>query len=226
MKPEQIIFIRHGEKTEMKDGKMVVEPIHLSTQGKQRAQGYIEYFEQNHASSVHVPDLIYAMKQKNRSSSDRCHETVLPLATRFKLPITMKYTRDEIKKVVKDINKSGKDKIVLVCWEHDALVDIAKGFGAPVKVWGLHPMCEEQKDNYNAMWVLTRDGQNTTFEVFATFDIDEHGQPCYNHITNSPLLARSLPRGISTARCTRWSSILRKLLWPWNCNSVKNARGK
>ena len=113
---------------------------------------------------------------------------------------------------------------MLVCWEHDALVEIAKEFGAPVKVWGLHPFCEEEKDNYNAMWVLTRNSKKVSFEVFATFDVDEHGQANYNHSTNSPVLARSLSGGSSPERCTKWSLILRKLPVPWNCGGVKNVQ--
>jgi len=123
--PAQVIIIRHGEKPEQGSG--------LNEQGFQRAKALVGFFETAPAVLQHgTPFAIYAMAPKHSDSSIRAIQTVTPLADALELTINTSYTRDQVAGLVKDImeNPDYTGRLVLVCWEHKVIVDIAAALAA------------------------------------------------------------------------------------------------
>jgi hypothetical protein len=126
--PAQVLLIRHGEKPSTGDD--------LSPQGQQRAQAYVHYFETNpEVLEYGTPVAIYAMKASTGSDdtdfSYRPVETVTPLAQALGLQVQANYEKDDIQPLVSEImsNPAYEGKMVLICWEHKVIVDIAAQFG-------------------------------------------------------------------------------------------------
>jgi broad specificity phosphatase PhoE len=193
MNAQQIVLIRHGEKV---NEQGMVEQVHLSTQGKLRAKEYIEYFEHKCPAAIKKPSYIVAMKQKKKTSSNRCVETVNPLAQSLGINVESKFTRDDIDGVYKSLQSNKyKGRVVLVCWEHDALVDIAKRFGVPVEHWGSKPNTEEEKTNFSSIWVLERQGiKGVMLKVYPGFKITETNQIEYENNIDTPVFQASRSR--------------------------------
>ncbi len=175
LEAKQVIFIRHAEK-ENEDG--TIKDVHLSAKGYIRANELPDFFMNHLPNEVHKPDLIIAMKQSHKKSSNRPVETVQPLAKALNIPLYAEYTQGETDLAAKEINQYGKDKTVLVCWEHEELVKIAKRLGAPVKSWGSNPKAKKSDDNnYDAIWVLTKTSDDKpVFSVYKQFDIGDNGE--------------------------------------------------
>lgn len=111
-----VTFIRHGEK----DPK---ENVHLNRMGYARANEYVHYFKD------HGFDCIIAMKQHKEDSSNRCYETIKPLADSLNLEVIKEFGYDQMKKNVdflRDLKDSKKYKHILVCWEHTEIGEIIK----------------------------------------------------------------------------------------------------
>lgn len=180
LKAHQVIFIRHAEK-ENADG--TVQEVGLSAKGYKRANELPDFFMNHLPNQIHKPDLIIAMKQSRKKSSNRCVETVQPLVKAFNIPLYAEYTKPQTDLAVQEINQVGKDKTVLVCWEHEELVEIAKLLGAPVKSWGNNPKAKKSDDtNYDAIWVLTKTSSNkAVFSVYKQFNIGNNGEISYTN---------------------------------------------
>jgi len=156
--PNQILLIRHGEKvgnpkTDDDGGR------HLAIPGSARAAALPSLFDvalpqlscklYEHAQDFHgtyrpiplkgkagrflAPNFIFAT-QKSRNSN-RPIETVTPLGTALNLPINAGYadTEAEITEmtgaILNDFAFAGK--IVLICWHHGTIPDVAKALGIP-----------------------------------------------------------------------------------------------
>ena len=124
--PAEIILIRHGEKPDVGD--------ELNEQGRERAKELVDFFlKDSRVLHFGTPAAIYAMKPKPRTaeSSVRPIETVTPLAEKLHLKINTSYTKKQIEPLVKSIleNPAYDDKMVLICWEHDAILDIVEEIG-------------------------------------------------------------------------------------------------
>lgn len=155
-RPSQVLIIRHGEKVgdpkKDDDGGR-----HLSVQGTARAAALPSLFApalpqlscklfhvakefvgsyrqiplKGKASRFSVPNFIFATEQSGHSN--RPIETVTPLATGLNLPINDRYEDNdaEIKEmtnaVLNELAFAGK--IVLICWHHAKIPDIAKALG-------------------------------------------------------------------------------------------------
>lgn len=169
MNPKQIIFIRHGEKynTETKRD----EDVHLSKTGYKRADELINYFENKKPAEVNLPDYLIAMKQNKATTSNRCFETLEPLANNLKLTIETPYKRDDTKKLYKLLTTDKKydNKVVLISWEHDNLVKLVKLFKVNVKYWGSTPLKKEEKYNFSSVWVLDN---LSDFNIYPSFEFD------------------------------------------------------
>lgn len=123
--PAQVILIRHGEKP--------AQGNELNAQGFQRANALVKYFQTDPAVTRYgTPVAIYAMAPKNATGSIRAIQTVTPLAAALKLTINKDYMRDQADELVKAImeNPEYDGRMVLVCWEHSVLVDIAAALAA------------------------------------------------------------------------------------------------
>lgn len=121
--PAQVILIRHAEKAG--NGE-------LSQKGQQRAQALVAYFKTNPAV-LHfgTPVAIYAGAPVNGSGSVRSIQTVTPVAQALGLQLHTEFDRSQgaemAAAVLQDPHYDGK--MVLVCWSHADLADIASAFG-------------------------------------------------------------------------------------------------
>jgi hypothetical protein len=142
--PAQVIIIRHAEK-----------PLYgniLSTKGRERAAALVPYFLDTPDILVYgTPSAIYASGPYGDDSSIRSVETVKALAIALKLPLKDCYTHDEYPKMIEEIKKSPEynGRMVLICWEHQAIPDIARAFGA-LQIPARWPV-----DVFDRVWVLS-----------------------------------------------------------------------
>lgn len=118
--PAKIFLIRHGE-------KVSDDSIGLSKAGKQRAQCIADLFSQNDKKV----DAIITQDFKSDGSRIRPYETVKPLADRLGLTIDHHCDRDDDDCAADTVSDAADDgaKTILICWEHDALSDIADQLG-------------------------------------------------------------------------------------------------
>ncbi|KAJ5118346.1 hypothetical protein N7448_010057 [Penicillium atrosanguineum] len=129
-----VYLIRHGEKPDSGNG--------LTAQGEERAQCLRTVFG---ASSGYNIGHIMAETPESDGKRQRPYDTVEPLAEDLGLTVDTSCDRDD-SKCVKDVvdNYTGSGNI-LICWEHDALTDIAEELGdddAP----------DYPDDSFNIIW--------------------------------------------------------------------------
>lgn len=125
--PAQVILIRHAEKPSDED-----EDNGLSARGRKRAYALVDFFLQEKAVLRYGPPVaIYGFGQHRPGSSLRGIQTVQPLADELGIKIIKKFTRDDFEAAAEEImNKPAYDgKMVLICWQHDALTDFAEALG-------------------------------------------------------------------------------------------------
>lgn len=152
--PNQVLIIRHGEKVgdpkKDDDGGR-----HLSVRGSaraaalpslfipalpqlggklyQHASGFAgEYQEvpvKGSAPRFRAPNHIFATQASKQSK--RPQETVTPLSTALKVPLNDGFTDNEasIQKMTNSILNDYPGEIVLVCWHHGMIPEIAKALG-------------------------------------------------------------------------------------------------
>lgn len=142
--PAQVVIIRHAEKPSKGNN--------LDTRGRERAAAYVPFFQENkEIFTFGHPVAIYAMKPSKEDPSERPVETVTPLAESLKITINKNYERNDYKKMVGEIksDKSYNDKMVLICWEHHLIPEIARAFGA-LQAPGLW-----QGTVFDRLWMIT-----------------------------------------------------------------------
>jgi hypothetical protein len=142
--PAQVIIIRHAEKPD--------EGNELSLRGKERAAALVPYFlGTDDVLQFKAPAAIYAQAPKKATSSIRSLETVQPLATALNLTVNQTFARDEYKNMVQEImhNKDYDGRMVLICWEHKVIPEMAAEFGAEhaPKTW--------RGRDFDRTWVIT-----------------------------------------------------------------------
>ncbi|HTU22157.1 MAG TPA: histidine phosphatase family protein [Gemmataceae bacterium] len=142
--PQHILIIRHAEKTGDK------ADVHLSKQGKERAEVLDQLFAVSKARphSFPRPDFIFAAS--HQKDSQRPLETVTLLARKLKLSINNEYnskkppasstTKDKKKAAKKKRMQELRDEIfgspkyfgktILVAWRHSTIPELAKTLGA------------------------------------------------------------------------------------------------
>ncbi|MBA4188630.1 MAG: histidine phosphatase family protein [Planctomycetaceae bacterium] len=162
--PAQVILIRHGEKTD--DDK----DVHLSTFGRCRAAALVPYFLETDALlKFGKPVAIYAQNAPNpKKNSLRPIETIQPLADSLKLEVQHQTERDKFQQMVDEVMSNSKyqGKMVVVCWEHERLTEIAPAFLKYAKnVKGAPKEWKWEGKHFDRTWVITfTDKDNATFE--------------------------------------------------------------
>ena len=157
-----ILLMRHGEKLNNK----------LSKDGVIRSKYLSEYFRHHRPTDVPMPTHVIAMKPRKKTSSTRCINTVTIFAKEMNLPLYIKFTREEIKPLVKFIKSWPMHSVPLICWEHHWLVNIARELDIPVMNWNSTPcVCNVDTKAFNILWKIT----SCLFESYNTFDV-EHGK--------------------------------------------------
>lgn len=138
--PAQVILIRHGEKPD--------KGHDLSPKGQKRAQALVGYFLKNpDVRMFGSPVAIYAQGVGTHKSR-RPVDTVTPLAKALKqkiIPIDFAKGKEMVAEILKNPRYDGK--MVLICWEHHAITDLAKVLGVedPPKF----------PEAYDRTWVIT-----------------------------------------------------------------------
>lgn len=154
--PGQIILIRHGEKD---DGNK------LDHAGEKRAKQLVDFFlYDSRVLAYGVPFAIYAMKPHTHVGSLRPIETVTPTAEKLNITIDKDFQKNDVKDLIKDIfsHSDYDNKTVVVCWEHDAILDILKQLDVDYE----HTIKKWPDDVYNWALLVTIDkkGKATDFK--------------------------------------------------------------
>jgi len=130
---KKIMILRHGEKPSgdglvrgvAEDGSH--DPNELSVRGWQRAGALIGFFAPANGQFAHAglakPDAIFASAASGHIESLRSQHTVQGLAQFMGKKVNLHHTRGEEKALVEDVLAT--DGVVLVAWEHGAIIDIA-----------------------------------------------------------------------------------------------------
>jgi phosphohistidine phosphatase SixA len=135
--PSRVILIRHAEKP-ADDTE-----THLSPRGYERAKALVAFFSAN--TVIHekgAPDFLIAMPtKKDGSGSVRAIETLQPLATSLQKEIDLSAKKKELKELAQKLLADEKynGKVVVVCWNHDGLPEVAKGLGLGEQTPGWDP---------------------------------------------------------------------------------------
>jgi len=152
--PAEVVIIRHAEKP--------AEGNELSQQGRERAAALAPYFlETAELLEFKPPVAIYAPLPNKEGSSIRSAQTVAPLATMLHLTISEPFHKDQTTQLAQEIlnNRRYDGRMVLICWDHKLIPEIAKAFGiqnAPEKWKG---------EVYDRCWVIKFPaGGNPTFQ--------------------------------------------------------------
>jgi hypothetical protein len=144
--PARVLIIRHAEKTND------VLSVHLSEDGKKRAEALPKLFEKSDDRPEPFPKADFLIATRNTKNSQRPTETLTPLAKWLDLKVDAGFDHQNPAAFAKAIFGTPKyaGKTVLVCWHHGAIVELAKSLGADSP--------PEWKDNvYDRVWDLTFD---------------------------------------------------------------------
>jgi hypothetical protein len=152
--PRTILLIRHAEKP----AETVVSPD-LSPQGFKRADALFELFEPSHRriDAFPKPDFIFAARDSKMSN--RCSETVAPLAKQLKVDVNSQFANEDFAKLAYELlhKRRYADKTVLVCWHHGLLPALIAQLKVtnPPDTWKAHV--------FDRVWEITykRDGKTT-----------------------------------------------------------------
>ena len=151
--PKQVILLRHAEKPATGDT--------LSPLGFKRATALVTYFSQNNLPfQLQTAVAVYAQSSDKDHGSTRCVQTIGPLANFLEVPLYTKYSRDEYKKMVEEIDKTYSTGLVLICWSHDNLNKIAAQFG-------IKKTPKWTGSAYDPVWVIHfDDSKAASFQMF------------------------------------------------------------
>jgi len=110
-----------------------------------------------------TPDYLFATKES--SASNRPLETISPLSAALGLPLNDHYSNDHYKELADELktNPVYIGKIILICWHHGNIPELAKELGVPSphKPWPAKV--------FDCLWEITCDGPNKGSQ--------EHRQP-------------------------------------------------
>lgn len=187
--PDQVVFIRHAEKNESYD------PININAMGQARARELPRYFSKlvAHGMLKKQPDLLVAMKMKNRTTSNRPIESINPLSNALQRPLQFNYTQDQLPEVIQSVNNpSNTGKTVVICFEHNHLVPIAQGFGIPAQGWNIQGIgnATDSNEEFTILWLLSKNGNSSSsnFKTLHMFQMDKTNTPVYNPTTFTPIV--------------------------------------
>jgi hypothetical protein len=129
----KIMIVRHGEKPDKDDSIHGVDPKgerdknELSPKGWQRSGALIRFFNpvngQFSNPTLAKPNAIFAAAASGHVKSQRSRNTVQALADSLHLHVNLKHTKGEEKALVQNVLAT--DGIVLIAWEHKAILDVA-----------------------------------------------------------------------------------------------------
>ncbi len=123
----------HAEKPGDPGADNPIDGPNLSTRGYERAGALAPYVP----AQLGRPDFLFAAQAT--ANSNRPVETITPLAKAIGVEINSKHADKDYGKVASDILSDAKcaGKLVLICWRHGKIQDLATALGAkqPVPKW-------------------------------------------------------------------------------------------
>ncbi len=146
--PAQILLMRHAEKPSFGN--------ELSSQGWSRAKVLPTLFEnRDEFLRFGKPSALFAMSPRRKEGSVRAIQTLKFVSEQFKIPISSRYTRNEVRNLVAEIrnDKNLDGKMVIICWEHKVLAEFAAEFGA-------EGFLSWPKSQYDRIWALSYSKEN------------------------------------------------------------------
>jgi broad specificity phosphatase PhoE len=150
-RPSLIMIIRHGEKPEETGGE---KDPNLTPQGYARAKALASVIPDHFPR----PDFLFAAKRSK--GSDRPVETITPLAKALDEPIDSKFKADDVEGLAHAVLTEAqyRGKVVLICWHHEKIPDLAKALGA-----------KDAPENWSGkvfdqVWEITYDGDAASWK--------------------------------------------------------------
>jgi broad specificity phosphatase PhoE len=140
---KRVMIIRHAEKPAAEND------IHLSDQGQRRAQALVGLF----GRAGRLGGVQFLVATNRSKHSNRCFETLFPLALSLITKINDDYEDEEYKELARRL-KSGRkyrDATVLIAWHHGNIPALAKALGVrskdlPAKSW--------PDEVFDRVWIL------------------------------------------------------------------------
>ena len=131
---KRIMIIRHGEKPSKKDSIKGISlsgfrsKNELSARGWQRSGALIRFFNPIMGDvfsdpALRKPDVILAEDPKGHIKSQRPLHTIESLAISLRKKPVLRYTKGQEQRLVEFAK--AQPGVVLICWEHSAIIDIA-----------------------------------------------------------------------------------------------------
>lgn len=122
--PAEVLLIRHGEKPP--------QGAELNQQGWQRAKALPNMFRnRDEFRKYGLPVALFAMRPDHDGGSIRAIQTLQYVSKDLGVSINTDFTRDQVSELVQKIktDKSFDGQMIVICWEHKVLADIAKALG-------------------------------------------------------------------------------------------------
>lgn len=144
--PSAIILMRHAEKPPQGN--------ELSARGWERAKALPKFFTDRSEVNVYgLPVALYAMASLD-GSSVRAIQTLKYVSQETGVAINSNYARDEVSQLVNEIRSSASfdGKLVVICWEHKVLSEIAQAFG-------VNPTPIYDSQRFDRAWRLVPNGK-------------------------------------------------------------------
>jgi hypothetical protein len=136
-----ILIIRHAEDAGTGHG--------LSPRGQERAEAYINYFENFTVDSKRLePNAVVVAADSKQSHRPRL--TVEPFAKAAKLPIDSRFANKQPIDLAAELRANYQGKVILVCWHHGQVPALLRALGAAPET--LLPGGKWPKDVYD--WVI------------------------------------------------------------------------
>lgn len=126
-----VVLVRHAERQSLWDGDSP-----LSEAGRRRAQALVPELVAFHPGVLFVSD------------RQRTQQTLAPLAAILGLTPRV-WSKDASGTLPAEILRNHRGRTVIVCWHHDLMKQVVRGFGVqgPVPYLGL--------DTYDQIWIVT-----------------------------------------------------------------------
>ena len=144
--PDEILLIRHAEKTEPNGD------LHLNDRGRARAEALVRLFQ----TRFGPPAFLFAARQSKLSNHSM--ETIQPLAQHLRSPIDNRFADAKYRNLVAALMQPAyAGSRVLVCWHHETLPEFATALGAK----GVPPKWHDKV--FDVVWRLRYDAGTVTF---------------------------------------------------------------
>lgn len=142
--PAQVVLMRHAENQS--------NSLELSVKGQERAAALAPYFLGSaNFLQFNLPKVLFAQGVEDPSSPLRSLQTLLPLSYALDITTHTDFLLNQYNDLIQQIktNQDYNGKLVIICWTHKFLADMAGALG-------VNPKPSPWKDDvYDRLWVIT-----------------------------------------------------------------------